>query len=70
MRGIRFPHLQSFGLNPLTIYIVQQVLIAFYGSYLPKEAPLWQAFAGFAVVYGICYAVARHLRRQGIVIKI
>lgn len=63
-------HLALIGMNPLVIYIVQQVLIAYYGDVLPKTAPWWQALLGFSVIYGICYLIARYLYRSGCIIKL
>jgi predicted acyltransferase len=67
---LEIPHLVVLGMNPLVIYIIQQVLIAFYGDALPKTAQWWQALLGFAVIYGICYLIARYLIRKGYFIKI
>jgi predicted acyltransferase len=66
----KIPHLAVLGINPLVIYIIQQVLIAFYGNALPKTALWWQALLGFAVIYGICYLIARYLYRNKYVIKL
>lgn len=66
----KIPHLALLGMNPLVIYILQQVLIAFYGDLLTKTAPWWQALLGFGVIYGICYLIARYLHRSGYIIKL
>jgi len=66
----KIPHLALLGMNPLVIYILQQVLIAFYGDALSKTAPWWQALLGFSVIYGICYLIARYLHRSGYNIKL
>ena len=70
IRKIKIPHLQTLGINPLAIYILQQVLIGFYGDFLPKTAMFWQALLGFLIIYGICYQVAGYLRRNGYIIKL
>jgi len=67
---IEIPHLTILGMNPLLLYIVQSILIAMYGSQLPANAPLWQALAGFAVIYTLCYLVAHYLWRNKLVVKI
>ncbi len=67
---LKIPHLVLLGMNPLAIYILQQVLIAFYGDLLPKSAMLWQALLGFVVIYGICYLIARYLDRNGFIVKL
>lgn len=70
MRKLKIPHLKVLGINPLVIYILQQVLIAFYGDFLPKTAPLWQSLVGFCIIYMICYQVAKYLYRTGYIIKL
>ena len=70
LRRLKVPHLRVLGINPLAIYILQQVLIVFYGDFLPKNALLWQALLGFIVIYSICYAVAKYLERQRFIIKL
>lgn len=67
---LELPHLTVLGLNPLLIYILQCVLIGMYGSYLPSDAPLWQALSGFLVIYALCYLVAHYLWRNKIVVKL
>lgn len=67
---LNIPHMKVLGYNPLVIYILQQVLIAFYGDYLPRTALLWQAIAGFIVIYGICYMVAKYMDRNKLIVKI
>jgi predicted acyltransferase len=67
---INIPHLKVLGYNPLIIYILQQILIEFYGGYLPRTALLWQAILGFVVIYGLCYLVARYLDRNKLIVKI
>ena len=67
---LKIPHLALLGINPLILYILQLILIEFYGDFLPKSAPWWQALFGFGVVYGICYLIARYLDRNGYIIKL
>lgn len=67
---LNIPHMKVLGYNPLVIYILQQVLIAFYGDYLPRTALLWQAIAGFIVIYGVCYLVAKYMDRSKLIVKI
>ena len=69
-KKIMIPHLTLLGMNPLLIYIVQQIVIAFYGGILPKQAPLWQALAGFVGVYLICFVIARYFDRNKWIVKI
>jgi len=64
------PQMAILGMNPLVIYIVQLIVIEFYGDKLPKDAPWWQALLGFAFIYGICYTIARYLYRNHYIIKL
>jgi len=67
---IEIPHLTVLGINPLLLYIVQNILIALHGGVLPSNAPLWQALTGFVIIYTLCYLVAHYLWRNKIVVKI
>lgn len=70
LKKIELPHLTMLGMNPLMIYIVQSVLMNFYGSFLSKKSELWQALSGFIVIYLLCYIVARYMAKNNIVVKI
>jgi predicted acyltransferase len=70
LRKIEIPHLTILGLNPLILYIVQAILMSYYGSFFDKKAPLWQALSGFIIIYLICYAVARYMAKNRIIVKI
>lgn len=70
VRKWKIPHMAILGMNPLAIYILQQVLISFYGDFLPKSAEWWQALLGFSIIYGICYLIARYLYRNKYFIKL
>jgi predicted acyltransferase len=67
---IEIPHLTVLGINPLLIYIVQNILIDLHGSVLPSAAPLWQALSGFIIIYLLCYLVAHYLWRNKMLVKI
>ena len=69
-KKILIPHLTLLGINPLLIYIVQQIVIEFYGEILPKQALLWQALTGFVVVYLICFVIARYFDKNKWIVKI
>jgi len=62
--------LKVLGYNPLIIYILQQILIVFYGDFLPGTAALWQAILGFVVIYGICHLVARNMAKNKLIVKL
>ena len=70
LKKIELPHLTILGVNPLLLYIVQEVLIDMHGKILPATAPVWKALCGFAIIYTLCYLVARYLWRNEIVVKI
>jgi predicted acyltransferase len=70
IKKIQIPHLTILGMNPLVIYIVQQVLLEFHGDLLSKTAPLWQALCGFVIIYLLCYIVARYMAKNKLVVKI
>ena len=70
MRKIKVPHMAILGMNPLVIYIIQQVLISFYGDLLPKSAHWAMAILGFLIIYFMCYLIARYLYRNKYFIKI
>ena len=69
-RKILIPHLTLLGMNPLLLYIIQQIVIEFYGGFLPEQAPLWQALTGFVVVYLICFVIARYFDKNKWFVKI
>jgi len=70
IKKIEIPHLTSLGINPLILYIVQCIIIESLGSLLDKKVPVWQAISGFVVIYLLCYAVARYMERNKLVVKI
>jgi predicted acyltransferase len=70
LRKIEIPHLTMFGMNPLILYIVQAILMTYYGGFLARNAELWQALSGFVVIYLLCYLVARYLTKNKIIVKI
>jgi predicted acyltransferase len=70
MKKIELTHLTVLGSNPLAIYILQQFLLDVHGGFLPRDSSLVQAFLGFLVIYGVCYAVALYLKRNNYYIKI
>lgn len=70
LRKIEIPHLTLLGLNSLALYLIQYILIEFHGKRLNRDAPLWQAICGVIIVYLICFAVARYMARNKIIVKI
>jgi len=70
IRKFEFPQLTILGMNPLVLYIVQNALIEYHGEYLRQDSPVWIAVFGFIVIYLICFAVARYMYKNKIVVKI
>ncbi len=70
-RGWKFPHLTVLGRNPLILYLIQYVLIGLHGAFLvQRDASVFMALLSFAAFYTVCYAVARRLYVDGIIIKL
>lgn len=70
VQGIQIPTLSILGMNPLILYLLQYSLLSINHTYLPEHvAPLW-AWAGLAVFYTICYAVAWRLWKDKTIIKL
>jgi hypothetical protein len=67
---IEIPNLTILGVNPLLLYIVQNILIDLHGNVLSSNASIWQALSGFVIIYSLCYLVAHYLWRNKMVIKI
>jgi predicted acyltransferase len=70
IKKIQIPHLAILGMNPLILYILQNVLIELHGEYLNKNSAVWIAMCGFIVIYLICFVVARYMHRNKFVLKI
>ena len=70
IKKIQIPHLALLGMNPLILYILQNVLIELHGEYLNKNSAIWIAMCGFIVIYLICFVVARYMFRNKLVLKI
>lgn len=67
---VELPTLTPMGANPLVIYLVQYALLEIHGTVVPEDSATLAALLGFAGFYLVCYAVARHLHRSNIIIKI
>jgi predicted acyltransferase len=70
IKKIEIPHLTLLGMNPLIIYILQNVLIELHGEYLDTNSAVWVAVCGFIVIYLICFIVARYMYRNKLIVKI
>ncbi len=70
LRRFEVPHLTALGINPLVLYIAQNVIIEYHSHILERSAPLWQALSGGFIIYLICYAIARYMARNNLIVKI
>ncbi len=71
IRGLRFPHFSAFGMNPIAMYILlgacvvsSKILFHFTG----EPSPGW-GFAGFFIIYALCYPIARYFEKRAMVFK-
>jgi hypothetical protein len=69
IKKIEIPHLTILGMNPLILYILQNVLIELHGEYLNRNSAIWITLCGFTVIYLICFAVAHYMYRNKLVLK-
>ena len=69
-KKIEIPHLTTLGMNPLVLYLVQNVIIELRGDLLNRNAPLWQTLCRGLVIYLICFTVARYMVRNKLTVKI
>ncbi len=70
IRGVRFPHLDEFGMNPLVIYIFHILLLETHADSMDSAAQPFWFLTVFAMFYLCCYAVAWRLYRDKVFIKI
>ena len=76
--GFRFPHLTILGMNPLVIYLVQYSLQEMNHAYVSTKwlgglstgAQVSVALVGYVIFYMACYAVARWLHNQKVVLRL
>lgn len=65
-----FPLLNTLGKNPLVLYILHLLLLGTHRSIVGRGAEIWAVLGAFLLHFGFCYAVARRLERDGIVLKL
>lgn len=70
VRGFQFPHLAVLGRNPLVMYLAHGVAIGIGLLLFPNDARWFVVLLGFALVYGLCYALALWMDRKGVIVKI
>jgi len=69
---IDIPTLAVIGMNPLVIYVLQNLLGDLYGPSMvvPENSGVLLALVDFAFFFGCCYAVAWKLHKDRIIIKL
>jgi predicted acyltransferase len=60
---------RTLGQNALAAYVIHELVMGAVKPYVPKDAPLWYAVAGFGVFFGITYLFVRSLEKNGIYLK-
>ena len=61
---------RTLGVNALFGYILHGMVFEAVKPFIPKDAPLWWVFFGFAIAFGICYLVLRTLEKQKIIFRL
>lgn len=69
-KGIELPGLSVLGMNALTIYCVQQLLLKGVEWWMPENTRLSIIWIGLVVLMAICYGIARKLYNENIIIKL
>jgi predicted acyltransferase len=72
--GVRIPHLEAWGANPLLLYLLHELLLGVFVlpgvPALYAEAPVWLAAVELLALLGVLGAVAEALRRRGAVYSV
>ena len=61
---------RTFGRNAVAAYILHGIVAQAVKPYVPGDAPLWYALAGFSVSFGITYLFVRHLEKNEIYLRL
>ena len=61
---------RTFGRNALAAYILHDIVARAVKPYVPGDAPLWYALAGFLVSFGITYLFVRHLEKNELFLRL
>jgi predicted acyltransferase len=61
---------RTFGQNPLAAYIIHPMVSAAVKPYVPNDAPLWYAGAGFGLYFAICTLFNRYLEEHQIFLRL
>ncbi len=68
--GVQIGLFRTFGRNALAAYILHDMAATAVKPYVPGDAPLWYALAGFGVSFGITYLFVRHLEKNEIFLRL
>ncbi|MDX2035837.1 MAG: hypothetical protein SFX72_04240 [Isosphaeraceae bacterium] len=61
---------RTFGTTALATYLVHGMVFRVFKSYTPKDAPEWFVAISFVAAFTVVYRFARHLEREGGVIRL
>lgn len=73
VKEFQFPHLSILGENPLVVYLLQYSIFEIHHAYIKPtdtSTDIPVALVGFVVVYLFCYACAKRLHDEEIIIKL
>jgi predicted acyltransferase len=68
--GMQIGLFRTFGRNALAAYILHDIVARAVKPYVPGDAPLWYALAGFGVSFAITYLFVRHLEKNEIYLRL
>ena len=68
--GWQVPTFTVMGMNPLILYLVHSVIMTSNQGFFPTNSPVWKGVLAFTLFYALCYAVARRLYNDRVVIKL
>lgn len=68
--GFQLGLFRTLGTNALLAYIIHGLVAEAVKPFVPKDAPLWYVFTGYAVFFAICYAFLRSLEKQRLFLRI
>jgi len=61
---------RTLGTNALAGYLIHDLVNAAVKPFVPRDSPLWYAFAGCAVSIAICYLLLRGMEKQRLFLKL
>jgi hypothetical protein len=61
---------RTLGVNALLGYILHDLVNQAIKPFVPRDAPLWYVFTGFAISLLLCYLILRSLEKRKIILKL